>query len=88
MPNQKKSFKDPTALFISEPAAAATQDPAGAVIPDGYRLVPEAKSKRMQLLVRPTVYEKFRVICDGEGISVNEKINQLLEAAVKGAGDL
>lgn len=67
----KKTFanqKNPAYDFIStqEPSAEQTQSntpparkkaaeaPAGA--PEGYRIVPERKSRRLQLLIAPTLY--------------------------------
>lgn len=44
-----------------------------------YRLVREAKSVRMHLLVRPKTKEALTLIAKGAGISVNELINRILE---------
>lgn len=38
----------------------------------------ERKSKRVNLLIKPSVYDKVRVKCDYMNISLNECINQLL----------
>ena len=98
MSNYKKNFKtDPTTFFMSEPASAPdqttaqpqNQDQTSAApdqfsVPMGYKIVQESKSRRLQLLVRPSVLAALRRICDAEGTSVNEKINQLIESYVKG----
>ena len=44
-----------------------------------YKLVREAKSVMMQLLVRPRTKEALTSIAKEAGISVNELINRILE---------
>ena len=39
----------------------------------------ETRSKRVNLLVKPSVYEAVKQKCNALGISVNECINQVLE---------
>lgn len=39
----------------------------------------EVRSKRVNLLVAPSVYDAAKKKCDSLGISINECINQLLE---------
>ncbi|SFS07854.1 hypothetical protein [Anaeromicropila populeti] len=39
----------------------------------------ESRSKRVNLLLKPSLYKKAKEKCDEMGISVNECINQLLE---------
>lgn len=39
----------------------------------------EARNKRMNLLITPSLYENVKLKCDTLGISVNECVNQLLE---------
>ena len=43
----------------------------------------ETKSKRVQLLVKPSVYQSISDLADAEGISVNELINIVLERIVE-----
>lgn len=45
---------------------------------------PETKSKRVQLLVKPSVYDEIKKYCDLREVSVNDLINQLLEQLIKG----
>lgn len=55
--------------------------------PDGYKANPlfvETKSRRMQLLVQPSLYEAIKARATAEGQSVNELVHSILEAAVKG----
>ena len=90
---QKKSFKaelNPAMQFISTPAeetttgaregAASTKD-----APEGYKVNPlyiEKRSKRLQLLVQPSLYDKIKAQADAEGCSVNDLIHRVLEDAV------
>ncbi len=39
----------------------------------------ETKSKRMQILIKPSLYEKLRRIAEAEGISINSLINEIIE---------
>ena len=88
---QKKSFKadlNPAMQFISTP----TEDERGtttatAPAPDGYKVNPfyiEKRSKRLQLLIQPSLYDKIKAQADAEGCSVNDFIHRVLEDAVKG----
>lgn len=43
---------------------------------------PETKSRRMQLLIRPSLYIKLKARATKEHKSVNELINELLENSV------
>jgi predicted HicB family RNase H-like nuclease len=38
----------------------------------------EARSKRVNLLIQPSVYDKAQQKCDQLGISINECVNQFL----------
>lgn len=40
----------------------------------------EAKSKRINLLLKPSLYYAAKSKCESMGISLNETINQLLES--------
>lgn len=55
--------------------------------PEGFKANPlyvETKSRRMQLLVQPSLHEAIKARATAEGISVNELIHSILEAAIKG----
>lgn len=43
----------------------------------------ESKTKRVQLLVRPSTLEQAKAAADKMGISINELINQALEKFIK-----
>lgn len=79
---QKKSFKadlSPAMQFISTPAAEET--------PAGYKVNPlyiEKRSKRLQLLVQPSLFDQIKARADAERCSVNDMIHRVLENAVKG----
>ena len=54
--------------------------------PEGYKANPEyieTKSKRVQLLVQPSVYEEVKKKAKAEGISTNEAINEALRKFVE-----
>jgi len=46
----------------------------------------ETKSKRLNLLIKPSTAEKLYSLSEKYGISVNELINRLLESCVKQLG--
>lgn len=86
----KKDFKTTSELFISSAAAdqSATpvgNEPAAAAIPEGYKLVREAKTERLQILLRPTTHAKLKALAAEQGISKNELINNLIDEYIKGA---
>ena len=92
----KKTFKDsinPAMSFISQesidraegenPATAEAKRPDKA--PEGYKLNPlyiETKSKRLQLLIQPSLHEKLKRKAQAEGTSVNDLVNSILQDAL------
>lgn len=91
----KKSFKtalNPAAQFISipeaqeEPTPSAAPERLGAFeAPEGYKVNPayiEKKTRRLQLLMRPSLYDRLKAKAEAEGQSVNEMIDILLEDAL------
>lgn len=92
----KKSFKDtlaptfdkelnPAMNFISPPTEDETPKRPGKA-PEGYKINPlyvETKSRRLQLLLQPSLYAKIKERADTEGLSVNEFIHSTLEDTVK-----
>ena len=89
----KKSFKqqiNPAMQFITpqEEPGKATETPAKATdAPEGYKVNPlyiETKSRRLQLLVQPSLYERIKEKADAQGQSVNELIHTILEAWIRG----
>lgn len=43
----------------------------------------EKKTKRVSLLLKPSVFNQFKAICDKHNLSVNEAINRLIEDLVE-----
>lgn len=76
----KATRKNPTETFLStaeEPKEEApAQEPA---IPEGYKLVKESKSERLQLLIRPTTKKRLKVEAIAQGVSVNDLVSTILE---------
>jgi hypothetical protein len=89
--------KNPADAFLSmaqEPdsPAPAQQDQkdekaADQTIPEGYRLVKETKSERMQLLVRPSIKKRLKAEAQAQGLSMNDLINNLLEEYIERSGN-
>lgn len=90
----KKSFiqNDPAMNFIStesedeeqEPKPAQPKPSAATHAPKGYKLNPlyvETKSKRLQLVVQPSLFDKVKRGAAAAGLSVNEFVHQILEKA-------
>lgn len=92
----KKTFKDsinPAMSFISQESIdrAEGETPATAEAkrsdkaPEGYKLNPlyiETKSKRLQLLIQPSLHEKLKRKAQAEGTSVNDLVNSILQDAL------
>lgn len=92
---QKKSFKadlNPAMQFIStsvtaEERAEAPATTSTAPAPEGYKVNPlyiETKSKRLQLLVQPSLLDKLKGKAKAEGRSVNDLVHSILEEALRG----
>ena len=84
-----KSFKDqleePAVMkFISKPAQDTAQHKKEE-LPAGYKLdrrYVETKSKRLQVLMQPSVFAKLKARAESEGLSVNEMLNSILISAL------
>lgn len=83
----KKTFKrsEPTLAFISEASEGKTAPKAKPTTkaPKGYKVAPqyiETKSRRVQALIQPSVYEAVKAKAASLGISTNEAINEALRA--------
>lgn len=94
----RKSFKgniDPLAALVKgnrEPEDAATMTaPAAEPIekeepPAGYKYNPryiEKRSKRVQYLLTPSTVTKLKTKAEEQGRSVNDLVNEILEAALR-----
>ena len=88
----KKTFKDNPALQFISTAGEKTEDreqtaeavPAKA--PEGYNLNPlyvETKSRRLQLVLQPSLYDRVKARAKASGLSVNEYCHQILDEATR-----
>lgn len=93
----KKSFKsniNPAMQFISaveetevKEQPVVEEKKTVEAIPEGYKIdyrFVETKSRRLSLLVQPSIHEKLKKGAAASGKSLNEYIHSLLEEAVKG----
>ena len=79
MASKKDFISNPALQFISQTEEAPAQKPEA---PAGYKVNPayiETKSKRVQLLVQPSVFDAVDRIAKAKGISRNEAINEALK---------
>lgn len=93
----KKSFKDNPALqFISDTEPEAKEqkpiekeEPVQnewASIPKGYKLNPqyvEVKSRRLQLVLQPSLYKRVKKQAKAHKLSVNEYVHRVLDQATR-----
>jgi len=88
----KKTFKDNPALQFISTAGEETEEreqtaeavPAKA--PEGYKLNPlyvETKSRRLQLVLQPSLYDRVKAGAAAAGLSVNEYCHQILDEATR-----
>ena len=91
---QKKSFKanltNPAMQFISTPSQETAERtiihaPKTIHAPKEHKVNPhyiETKSKRLQLLLQPSLLEKLRNRAKTEGRSVNDLVHSILEYSI------
>ena len=88
----KKNFKateNPTMQFITTDAPEPQPLPKikapleEVAIPEGYRLIRESKTARLQLLVRPQIKDGLQEVAEAEGLSLNELCSQVFENFLK-----
>lgn len=88
----KKTFKDNPALqFIStaeeeQEVTPEQKAPTTAKAPEGYKLNPlyvETKSRRLQLVLQPSLYDRVKARAKASGLSVNEYCHQILDEATR-----
>ena len=97
MAKPQKSFlsarneNNPTLSYISKESIAAIDGEEqlyfeGTKPPEGYKLNPqfiEKRTKRVQLVLQPSLYEKVKQASSAAGISLNDYVHKLLEEATK-----
>lgn len=93
---RKKSFTDPTMLFMSdpepEPAEPARAVPEPEIRPESVEtestytimekirmLQREPKSRRLQLLIRPSIHRRLKSVAESRGQSLNDLICEIIE---------
>lgn len=94
---KKKSFigENPALQFIStaetetrqeERELPASQAKPAEKPPEGYKLNPlyvETKSRRLQLVLQPSLYDRVKAGAAAAGLSVNEYVHQILDTATR-----
>lgn len=70
----------------AEEAAQAIAEREHINIPAGWQLKEEAKSARLQLLLKPSTKTALKDLADRKGVSVNQLVNTLLEDGIKKEG--
>lgn len=73
---------NPALNFISNPVQGPREADRTAAPP--ATPATEAKTRRLQLLLRPSLYDRVKARAERDGTSVNEYINSVLEDATKG----
>ena len=85
---------NPALQFFSEETKAAVDGAPAAdkgvtnrdtlpEVPEGYKIIREPKTRRVQLLFQPTLYSRLKAQADAQSVSFNEYIHRLLEKAAK-----
>ena len=90
----KKSFRDNPALqFMSRPEKEMDSEVREIKevmgTEESFRVMPvvfEAKSKRFNMLIRPSVFADLRRISENKGTSVNDLINKIVENYIENNG--
>lgn len=88
---------NPALAFISEESieavdgkeettAPALKAPTGDKPPKGYKLNPlyvETKTKRLQLVLQPSLFERVKAASEAAGLSINEYCHRVLDKATE-----
>lgn len=100
MAQKKKSFMNAAMQFITMPAEAEqepttttpapvqAQEAQAGTPPHGYKTNPlyvETKSRRVQLLIRPSLHAKVKARAQEDKRSFNDMVNLLLEECLDGS---
>lgn len=85
----KEREESPALMFIStadKTKETNTETPSRHA-PEGYKINPEyieLKTKRVQLILQPSLYSKVKATAQAKNLSVNEFCHRVLEEATKG----
>lgn len=80
---KKFSLDNPASKFINTKQGKSTDNTQQADNTPNTVDAEETKSKRLNLLVKPSVLDQFKKIATMEQTSTNDLINQLMESYVK-----
>lgn len=91
---KESEANNPALAFISEESISAVDGkeeptlkaPTGEKPPKGYKLNPlyvETKTKRLQLVLQPSLFERVKAASEAAGLSVNEYCHRVLDNATK-----
>lgn len=78
MAKKNLNIDNPAMQFISPQGNSEPIAPP----PKGFKVNPlyiETKSKRLQLLIKPSTYDKLKTKAKNEGTSINDLVNRILE---------
>lgn len=86
--SKKPDFtKSPALAFISSAAEQAEGAPESDNTPRGMKLNPEyiekyieKRTKRVQIVMQPSLFDKAKAKADSRGTSLNDYIHKLIEA--------
>ena len=79
---RRASANNPAMMFISQPEAEPERKASPLQAPMRAPQGREAKTRRLQLLLTPSLYQAIKDRADSEGLSVNETISELLQTAL------
>ena len=80
----QKDAQEDSKTEETKPKAATPK--AATIPPEGFKLNPlyvEVKSRRLQLVLQPSLYEKVKAKAAADGVSINEFVHRVLEAATQ-----
>ncbi len=85
MAKKTLNLDNPAMQFISQPITEEPTETGKA--PEGYKPNPlyvEKRSRRLQLLMQPSLHQKLKARADKQGCSINDLIHNILENELKG----
>ena len=81
---EKKAAENPALQFLSQEEEQAEEQVE--IRPPYQRKSREYKTRRLQLLMKPSLHDALKERADEEDTSVNDLIHSLLEAAMERSG--
>ena len=80
----KKNFSKSHSFFTDNEPQTLTEHKTTRKAPIGYKpAYIEVKSKRVQLVFQPSIYNKAKIRAAEKGLSLNEYIHRLIDADTK-----